>query len=183
MAILVKGRNIEVTDTVRKYAERKLQRLARLVPKLLEVEIELAVERNPRVAHKQTVEVTMRAEGATLRASESSPDMYASIDLVAEKLEKRIERYKGKLYQKPSPELAAVEVVPLPEEEPEESEPHIVRVKRVPMKPMTPEEAAIQMELVGHDFFVFQNAETDEMNVLYRRKDKNYGLIGPVSGQ
>jgi len=185
MDVVVKGRHIEVSPELRQYAEEKIRKLSRYL-NLPKAEVELSVERNPRISANQTVEVTIHTRGPVIRGKESTVDMHASIDLVAEKLEKQIKRYKGKAYNNHnskahglSPEAFAMPPEPQFEEE---SEPSIVKTKQFAVKPMTPEEATMQMELLGHDFFVFTNSETEEINVVYRRGDDNYGLIEPTAG-
>lgn len=185
MEVVVKGRHIEVTPALREYAEEKIRKLSRYL-NLPKAEVELSVERNPRISQNQTVEVTIYTRGPVIRGKESTVDMHASIDLVAEKLEKQIKKYKGKVYNNLSNKThglsAEALAMPLEEEATESSEPSIVKTKQFAIKPMTPEEATLQMELLGHDFFVFTNSETEEINVIYRRSDENYGLIEPRSG-
>jgi putative sigma-54 modulation protein len=181
MRVTVKGRNVQVTDALKAYAEKKLQKLTKYFNNIKEAEVTQSIQRNWHI-----VEVLVEGDGIFLRGEERSGDMYASIDAVVEKLEKQLERFKGKLTAHPRPEelVAAGEgeelsLDELSEEETEEGLPTIVKTKRFSIKPMNPEEAAMQMELLNHDFFVFLNAETEEVNVLYRRKDGNYGLIEP----
>jgi ribosome hibernation promoting factor len=175
MRLQVKGKNVEVTDAIRAYAEEKMGKLERHLNDPTRVEVELAVERNPSIAENQVAEATVWTKGPVLRARESSSDMKASIDQLADKLQRQVKRYREKRRRRRSHEepVAGVPVVP------EEAEPLIVKSKQFPVKPMSPEEAVLQLELVGHDFFVFQNAESGEVNVLYRRRDRNYGLIEP----
>jgi putative sigma-54 modulation protein len=183
MPVIVKGKNIEVTDALRKYAEEKLNHAKKHFNEIIKTEIEFIVEKNPSIAKNQTVEVTLFTKGPLFRAKESSTDMYASIDLVVEKLEKQIDKFKGKTYKSQSHPAEAAEV-PAPEISEEETgevgHPLIVEVRRVPMKPMSPEEAIMQMQLLGQEFFVFTNAETEETNVVYRKKNNTFGLIEPV---
>lgn len=174
MNIMIRGKNIEVTDALRDYVEKRVGKLTRYFDDIQEAQVTLLVERDNHV-----VEVTIPVNGLLLRGEESSPDMYASIDLVVEKLEKQIEKYKTRLAKRlrgPSvKELAGLR----PEKEAEEESPKLVKVKRFAVKPMPVDEAIMQMNLIGHSFFVFANAETEEVNVVYRRKDGNYGLIEP----
>ena len=180
MRVTTKGRHVEVTDAVRAYAEKKLQHLIHILPSVRDAHVIVSTQRN-----WQIVEVLLDGDGVFLRAEERTPDAYASIDAVVEKLEQQIKRFKGKLLQRPR--TGASETVAMPpagaEPEPageeEEPLPVIVRTKRFPLKPMTPEEAAMQMEMLNHDFFVFQDAESGQVNVIYRRRDGNYGLIEP----
>ena len=179
MQFQVKGRNLEVSDTIRSYAEQKLAKLERQLndPR---VELELAVERNPSIAANHVAEATIWTNGPVLRARESSSDMRASIDQLVEKLERQVKRYRSqgrarrrKAARGNGPTEETIPVVP------DEAEPMIVKTKQFAMNPMTPEDAVLQLELIGHDFFVFRSADTGEVNVLYRRRDGNYGLIEP----
>lgn len=185
MDVVVKARHIEVSPALRQYAEDKIRKLSRYLS-LPRAEVELSVEKNPRISANQTVEVTIHTRGPVIRGKESTEDMHASIDLVSEKLEKQIKRYKGKVHDNHSSRAHGLspEALAAPPEtlQPEEAEPGIVKTKQFAVKPMTPEEATMQMELLGHDFFVFTNSETEEINVVYRRSDENYGLIEPTAG-
>lgn len=181
--VIVQGKHLKVTPAVREYAEEKLGKLVRYFDHVQEAQVVLSVERRGNFGKAQVVEVSVRGDGIVLRGEEASPDMYASIDLVVEKLKKQIERYRSKFIdrwrqqesRKKTQALArarrALRAGP--------SEPQVVRVKRFAMKPMTAEDAAMQMELLGHNFFAFRNASTMEVNVLYRRNDGNYGVIEP----
>jgi len=184
MEIIVKGRHIDVTDALRAYAEDKIGRVAKYFDQIKKIEIEFTDEKNPSIVNSKTVEVTVFPKGPILRAKESSGDMYASIDMVVDKLERQIKRFKDKTYKasKNAPSLGEIAQSRMAAGE-REAVPRIVKVKQVAVKPMAPEEATMQMELLGHDFFVFTNAETEEINVVYKRKDSNYGLIEPVHGK
>jgi putative sigma-54 modulation protein len=173
----VKGKNVEVSETLRGYAQEKLGKLERHLHDATRLELELAVERNPSIAENQVAEATVWTKGPILRASERSTDMRASIDLLAVKLERQVQRYRDRRRRGPArhPEPAAGGQPALNAEE----EPFIVKAKQFPVKPMTPEEAVLQLELIGHDFFVFKNVDSDDVNVVYRRRDGNYGLIEP----
>lgn len=185
MEVVIKGRHIEITPGLHQYAEEKIKKLSRYL-NLPKAEVELSTEKNPRISANQTAEVTIYTRGPVIRGKESSADMHASIDLVTEKLEKQIKKYKGKVYNNLNNKAHGLspEAFELPAEgiEEEAEEPSIVKTKQFAVKPMTPEEATLQMELLGHDFFVFTNSETEELNVVYRRKDDNYGLIEPTPG-
>lgn len=187
MQIICSGKHIEMTPALREYAEGKLQKLARFFDHVQEVHVVESVQRGQHI-----VEVTLNASGTLIRAEERSADMYTSIDQVVAKLERQLKRYKERFVtrtreslngQKPS-ELVAASIAgtPQPTGEAEEHLPAIVRTKRFAVKPMGPEEAALEMELVGHDFYVFRNSEDDEIHVIYRRRDGNYGLIEPALG-
>jgi ribosome hibernation promoting factor len=179
MQFQVKGRNLEISDAIRSYAEEKLAKLDRQLadPR---VELELAVERNPSIAANHIAEATIWTDGPVLRAREASSDIRASIDQLVEKLERQVTRYRKQARSRRRRATRAngpsVEAVPLVADE---AEPLIVKTKQFIVKPMSPGEAVLQLELVGHDFFVFRNADTDEINVVYRRRDSNYGLIEP----
>jgi putative sigma-54 modulation protein len=175
MRLRVKGKNVEVSDPIRQYAEEKLQRLERHLHDLTEVELELAVERNPSIADDHIAEATVWTKGPVLRAREAAPDHKASIDQLVEKLTRQAQRYREKRRDHRPRGVANGGGQTMSSE----TEPQIVRTKQFDMKPMSPEEAVLQLELVGHDFFLFRNAETDEINVVYRRKDGGYGLIEP----
>jgi putative sigma-54 modulation protein len=180
MQFQVKGRNLEVSDAIRSYAEQKLAKLERQLqdPR---VELELTVERNPSIAASQVAEATIWTKGPVLRAREASSDMRASIDQLVEKLERQVTRYRkqGRSQRRRAARAngpAPPEVTPVV---PDEEEPVIVKTKQFAVNPMSPEEAVLQLELIGHDFFVFRNADSGDANVVYRRRDGNYGLIEP----
>ncbi len=180
MRLQVKGKNVEVTPALKGYAQEKLGKLERHLSDSARLELELAVEKNPSIAENQVAEATIWTKGPVLRATERSSDMKASIDLLVDKLERQASRYKDKRRRS-----ASRSNHDQPEDrpaEPQEDGPVIVKVKQFPVKPMDPDEAVLQLELIGHDFFVFQNAETNEVNVVYRRRDGNYGLIEPQLG-
>jgi putative sigma-54 modulation protein len=182
--LTVKGRNLVLTDAISAYAEEKIGKLGKYLANGARCEIELWTEKNPSIADNQVVEATIFTKGPVIRAKEASPDMHASIDLVFDKLERQVKKYRGKVVsrsQQGRKEALASEGFMLPDEaeevEAESSAPRIVKTKQFPVKPMAPEEATLQLELVGHDFYVFINAETNETAVVYRRRDGNYGLI------
>ena len=175
MRLQVKGKNLEVSDSIRAYAERKLAKLDPQLHELTQVELELAVERNPSIAANQVAEATIYTKGPVLRARESSSDMKASIDLLTDKLLRQVKHYRDKRSRRNGRPHAApeggIDVTNL--------DPQIVKTKQFVMEPMLAEEAVLQLELVGHDFFVFQNADTNSVNVVYRRRNGGYGLIEP----
>lgn len=172
MKISIRGKNIEVTDALRQQAEKKLSKLDRYLGPDTEAQVTFSVVRGSHV-----VEVTIRLNGYILRGEEATGDMYASIDLVIDKLESQIRKYKTKLARRSKNQRLNELAAKYPEEV--EEEPKVLRTKRFPIKPMPVEEAIMQMNMLGHSFFVFSNAETEEVNVVYRRKDGNYGLIEP----
>ncbi|MBX6350586.1 MAG: ribosome-associated translation inhibitor RaiA [Clostridia bacterium] len=173
--IRLHGKNIEITPALRRYVERKLGRLERYFDEALQVQVTMEVERDNHV-----VEVTVPVAGFILRGEEASPDMYASVDLVWDKLERQIHKYKTRLHRKPRREGAAARSPAAgPAREPAAGTAEVVRVKRFPIKPMTLEEAILQVELLGHDFFVFRDAASEEIHVVYRRREGGYGVIEP----
>lgn len=169
------GKNIEVTEALRNVTEKKLGKLDKYFQGDAEGNVVYSVERNRKI-----IEVTINLPGTILRAEESSDDMYASIDKAVDVLEGQIRKHKTKLQKRYNngETIRFENISPLNEEEGKNG-PKIVRVKRFDMKPMSEEEAILQMELLRHNFFVFMNAESDNLNVLYKRKDGNYGLIEP----
>lgn len=173
MRFTITGRNIEVTSGLREAVEDKLGKLDRFFAPATEATVRLSVQKE-----MQKIEVTIPVKGHIIRAEESSTDMYVSIDLVEEILERQLKKYKNKLIDKkqttPSFSKAFME-----EETQTDDHVEIVKSKKFAVKPMDPEEACIQMELLGHSFYVFLNAETDEVNVVYKRKGGSYGLIEP----
>jgi putative sigma-54 modulation protein len=178
MRLQVKGKNVEVSDSIRRYAEEKLGKLDRQLHALTQVELELCVERNPSIAANQIAEATVWTKGPTLRAREASTDMKSSIDQLTDKLLRQVEHYRAKRSRR---QVRGNGVPPggsmsIPDEE---TGPQIVKSKQFSVKPMSAEEAALQLELVGHDFFVFRNAASEAVNVVYRRRDGGYGLIEP----
>lgn len=172
MRIITRGKNIDVTDALKVHVDKRIGKISRYFDENTEAQVTLSVVKDTHV-----VEAMLLLNGGMLiRAEEKSPDMYASIDMVVEKLERQIRKYKTRINRK------ARQVGTIPGEESrswDEDEPKIVKTKRFAIKPMIPDEAVLQMNLLGHDFFVFTNAETNEANVVYRRKDGNFGLIEP----
>lgn len=178
MEINVRGKNIEATPALVDYAHKKLGKLDKHFEKSTDAQVVLSV-----IKEEHIVEVTLNLNGLILRGEESTGDMYASIDMVVDKLERQVKKYKTRMNKSLrqrgmriiSEKHAAIEA----EERMEEEAPQVVRTKRFPLKPMTVEEAILQMDLLGHNFFVFGNADSDAVNVVYRRKDGDYGLIEP----
>jgi putative sigma-54 modulation protein len=178
MRLQVKGRNLELSDSIRSYAAEKLGKLDRQLHELTLVELELTVEKNPSIADSQIAEATVWTKGPVIRAREASADMKASIDQLTEKLLRQVEHYRDRRRPRPARGNGTIQGGPSELDE-DDSENQIVRVKQFAVKPMTAEEAVLQMELLGHDFFVFRNADTGDVNVVYRRKKSGYGLIEP----
>jgi ribosome hibernation promoting factor len=174
----VKGKNVDVSDSLKDYALQKLGKLEKHLNDAARLELELHVEKNPSISQNQVAEATVWTKGPVLRARESSTDMKASIDLLVAKLERQARRYRDKRRRGPAKgnHDHGVEGSPVV---PSEETAVIVKTKQFAIKPMTPEEAVLQLELIGHDFFVFQNADANDVNVVYRRRDGNYGLIEP----
>lgn len=185
MNLQVKGRNLILTEAISDYAEGKIGKLGKYLADGSRCEVEMWTEKNPSISDNQVVEATIFTKGPVIRAREASPDIYASIDLVFEKLERQVKKYRGKLLshaQGGHREALTSQGFTVPEGAPEAVEeegatPRIVKTKQFMIKPMTPEEAAMQLELVGHDFYVFTSSESQETAVVYRRRDGNYGLI------
>ena len=180
MRLQVKGRNLEVSEQIRTYAEEKLGKLDRLVSDPTRVELELAVEKNPSIADNHVAEATVWTKGPVLRARETSSDMKASIDQLVATLERQVKRYREKRRVAPRRQArdGGIAAEPSPLGAPDDDT-TIVKTKQFSVNPMSPEEAILQLELIGHDFFVFRNAETEIINVVYRRRDGDYGLIEP----
>ncbi len=178
MQITITARNLEITDALKRYAEEKVARLQKFADQITSAHVILSIQK-----HRQIAEVTLRVRELTIRAEESSDSLYSAIDVVADKIERQILRYKekilghsgrGSVRSRFRDETSRVEAEPFSDDGP-----RIVRTKRFAMKPLSPDEAAVQMNLLGHNFFMFRNSGTQEVNVLYRRQDGDYGLIEP----
>ncbi len=173
MRITITGRNIEITDGLKSAVEDKLAKLEKYFTPDTDVFVTLSVEKE-----RQKIEVTIPVKGNIIRSEQVSSDMYVSIDLVEEVIERQLKKYKNKLIsKKQNAESFRKEFIE--KEVDTDDEVQIIRTKRFGMKPMYPEDACVQMELLGHNFFVFRNAETEEVNVVYKRKGNTYGLIEP----
>ncbi|MBQ2985486.1 MAG: ribosome-associated translation inhibitor RaiA [Clostridia bacterium] len=173
MRISINGKNIEVSDYLRDLVTKKVSKLDKYFPEDTEAHVLLAVERN-----RHIVEVTIPYSGGIIRGEEVSGDMYASIDTVLAKVEKQITRHRTKL-EKTLRADAFAEADFADYDDDEDDAGSVVKVKRFSIKPMDVEEAVLQMELLGHSFYVFENADDGLVNVVYKRKDGNYGLIEP----
>lgn len=181
----ITGRNMEVSDRINDYVTKKVSKLDRYLSEIEEARVDLAYIKSARSANdRQVAQITVRGKGFVLRSEERGDDIFATVDTALEKMQRRIERYKGKHYRGRGDGRSAAEVVPTPQvEEEEEAVPVIVRRKRFMITPMDEMEAIEQMQMLGHEnFFVFFNAATNSMNVLYRRRDGTYGLIEPEIG-
>ena len=173
MRYTITGRNINVTPGIRRAVEEKIGKLDRYFNPDTEVIVTLSVQKD-----KQKIEVTIPVKGNIIRAEESSSDMYVSIDLVEEVIERQLKKYKNKIIDKKQSAQSFSDFF-INEEAEDEEEIQIVKTKRFGIKPMDTEEACVQMELLNHNFYVFLNAETEEVNVVYKRKGHSYGLIEP----
>ena len=174
MRITITGRNIELTDGLKGAVEEKLSKLEKYFTPDTDVYFTLSVEKE-----RQKIEVTIPVKGHIIRSEQVSNDMYVSIDLVEEIIERQLRKYRTKLVAKKQSPEAYFQPEFIEAEDDTDEAIKIVRTKKFGMKPMYPEDACIQMELSGHDFFVFRNAETDEVNVVYKRKGNTFGLIEP----
>ncbi len=173
MKFIIIGKNIEVTPGLRSAVEDKIGKLEKYFKPDTEVHVTLSVEKE-----RQKIEVTIPVKGNIIRSEQVSSDMYVSIDLVEEIIERQLKKYKNKLVdQKQSVSFFKQDFIE--KDYMDEEEIKIIRSKRFDIKPMYPEDACIQMELLGHNFFIFCNAETDQINVVYKRKGNTYGLIEP----
>jgi len=181
MQLLIQGRNMEITDWMRSYVEKKLGKLDRYLPLITETRVELSVESTKNANHSQVCQVTLRGKNMLLRAEERAGDMRDAIDAVVDKMYRQIARFKGKRWGRSRAAEPLGEALPLPEDEEEEEEeaPAIVRRKRFVVIPMDEQEAIDQMELLGHDFFLFYNVDASQINVVYRRRDGRYGILQP----
>ena len=173
MKFIISGKNLDVTDGLKAAIEEKIGKLERYFTPETEVHVTLSVEKE-----RQKIEITIPMKGNIVRAEQVSDDMYVSIDLVEEVIERQLRKYKNKLVDRQQ-SAASLSKAFIEEEIEEDDEIKIIRSKKFGMKPMDPEEACIQMDLLGHNFYVFRNAATDEVNVVYKRKGNTYGLIEP----
>ena len=173
MNLVISGKNLDITEGLRSAIEEKIGKLERYFTDTTEVYVTLSTEKN-----RQKIEITIPMKGSIIRAEEVSSDMYVSIDLVEEVIERQLRKYKNKLIDKEQ-NAAHLSQSFIEADEFEDEDIQIIRSKKFAMKPMDPEEACVQMELIGHNFFVFRNSETDEVNVVYKRKGNTYGLIEP----
>ena len=178
MNITIRGKNTEVSESLREYVTKKLGKVNRLLDVANTAQVNLSVEKDRHIA-----EITIPVNGLLIRGEEATGDMYASVDLVMEKLERQVDKYKTRLHRTRFDAGSRGAAVPTPARAAEtaeaDEEPVIVKVKRFALKPMVAAEAAVQMTLLGHDFFVFEDADSGRVNVVYRRRDGNFGLIDP----
>lgn len=191
MKVLIEGKNIELTKAIKDYVNEKLHRLQKHFDHIIkehEIKVKLSFAKNPRITNNNIAEVTVFLDGKIIRSEQSSEDMYASIDLVADKLNRQIEKYKTQHYRsyqhkerpEPNPELAAKFIESQNGKSVIEKNGKLIKSKKFKLHPMTPEEAIDHLDLIEHDFYVFINSKTNIINTVYRRKDGDYGLIEPV---
>ena len=185
MQLTIKGKNLDLNETARDYIDRKIGRLGRYLDSMIiDGTVELSVESTRNAGDSHVAQVTITTNnGAILRGETRAADLRTAVDAVADVMQRKVVRYKERVYRKGKAQAArsivAEPLLPEAEALPEEETPHIVKTKHFAIKPMLPEEAAEQMELLGHDFFVFLNDRTKKVNVVYRRHDGHYGLIEP----
>ena len=191
MEYIVKTRNFELNEKIRDYSEKKIKnKIEKLLDRMTKTEVKFVMEKNPRISENNRVEVTAFASGAVIRVTDTGTDIFEAIDKVSSKLERQIKKYrdkmtrKGRKNHKNTLDITSAEIGKMGsagsgdiEEKIRES---IVKTKSFVLKPISPEEAVIQMEMLGHDFFVFINSETERTAVVYKRRDSNYGLIEPT---
>ncbi len=175
MQVTITGKNLDVTNTLREYIEGRVTRLDRFLPNIDEARVELSMQNSRSAGDRHTVQLTLRANGAILRAEDRSGDVRGSMDAVMDKMQRQVERFKGKHWRSRNRLQEREE----PEEPLEADEREIVRVKRFQTRPMVVDEAIEQMELLSHDFFIFYDADEERFSVVYRRRDGGYGLLVP----
>ncbi len=187
MEFIIKSRNIELDEKIRNYTGRKIKdKIVKILDKIIKLEVKFIFEKNPRINLNNLVEVTVFTAGTVIRATDSGADVFEAVDKVSGKLERQVKKYKEKLISRgrKNSNLKEIKKFETDKAGPERfnggTGEMIVKIKTFTLKPVTPEEAVLQMELLGHDFFVFVNSETGRTAVVYRRKDKNYGLIEPT---
>lgn len=193
MEYVIKGRNFELNEKIKKHAEKKIKnKINKLLNKVVMIEVKLISEKNPRIYLNNRAEVTIFTGGEVIRATDSGLDAFEAVDKVSNKLERQIRKFRGKIINRgrKTSHLLSSKPKEIEFEEPdtknietleEKIRKSIVKTKVFDLKPIAPEEAVIQMEMLGHDFFVFINSETEKTAVVYRRRDKNYGLIEPAT--
>lgn len=174
MKVTVIAKNMELTDALKEIVQKKISKLEKYFEKNVEAKATLSIQKN-----RQIIEVTIPFNGVILRGEESTSDMYKSLDLVEDKLERQIRKQKTRLSRKHGGSVRFGEIGDSDIKSVEEDEGQLVRVKKFGVKPMNSEEAILQMDLLGHNFFVFQDADSNKVNVVYKRKDGDYGLLEP----
>ena len=179
MDLQIIGKHVEISEAVERYLERKLGRLLRHLPDIVESKVEISREKAKSPADRYVVQVTLNSRGTILRGESRARVLNAAIDSAADAMDRQIERYKGRLYERGRKASQAKRQVLPSEITPPEPAKRVVKEKRFVVKPMSLEEATEQMELLGHDFFLFLGADSEKLTVLYRRRDGDYGLIEP----
>ena len=175
MELHISGKNMEISEAIRQHIEKKMGKLSRHLPNIMEGKVEVSIESTKAPQFRYVVQVTLNHSGTLLRGEERASELCAAIDNVAELMDRQIERYKGRLYKKgKGVSLARGELPPAEDTMPPG---RVVKVKRLAVKPMSIEEAIDQMELLGHDFFLFLEAESGQFDLIYLRQDGDYGLI------
>ncbi|MEW6473166.1 MAG: ribosome-associated translation inhibitor RaiA [Actinomycetota bacterium] len=183
MDVVIRGKNVKVSKSLREAAEEHLAKLDRFANGFARAEVDFSEERNPRIAENQKCEVLVHVKGHLLKAHASASEPFAALYAVCDKVEHQVKRLKDKRVARHHPRRVRTQRVELPpiddeeEEQPESATARIVKMKEFTIKPMTPEEAVLQMDLLGHDFFLFTSSETGRAAVIYRRNDGNFGLI------
>ena len=190
MKVVIEGKNIELTKALKDYVDEKLGKLEHHFEQIIkehEVKVKLSVLKNPRITENNITEVTIFLDGRIIRSEQATEDMYASIDLVVDKLDRQIQKYKSKVYRsyqhkaRPLPSAVLSDVLlSNSKEEKSNQEEKIIKSKKFKIHSMSPEEAQMQLDLISHDFYVFVNLKTNQINVLYKRKSGGYGLIEPI---
>jgi putative sigma-54 modulation protein len=179
MRLQIKGRHVEVGDSLRRHAEEKLAKLERQLADPVQVELEFSLEHNPSISANHVAEATIWTKGPTIRACERATAFEAAIDQLVDKLERQVKRYREKRSPRETARRSNGTGAEQPDFSAEQLERMIVKSKQFEVRAMSPEEAALQLELVGHDFFVFENEQSGATNVVYRRRDGGYGHIEP----
>lgn len=191
MKIVIEGKNIELTQGIKDHVNEKLSRLQHHYDNIIkghDVKVKLSVAKNPRITKSNITEVTIFLDGQIIRSEEATEDMYASIDLVVDKLDRQIQKYKTKHFRSyqhksrplPNPDMEGVLLKEEENKKDNHSEGKIIKSKKFQIHLMSPEEASEQLDLIQHDFYVFINSKTKAVNTIYRRKDGDYGLIEPI---
>jgi putative sigma-54 modulation protein len=193
MQLVIKGKNMDVSEKLKQFVESKVNsRLQRVLPDIAEVDVEVTYEKTRSMDGRYVAEITLSTGGTLIRGEQSAADSYSAVDAVLDKIDRQVVRYRSKrstdfikgatalkANRRESLEGVGLEELAGEDEDEEELHGRVVRVKRFAMKPMDPEEAIMQMQMLGHDFFVFFNTEANNVSVVYRRRDGNYGLIEP----
>lgn len=178
MVVLIKGKNLEVAEDAEAYIRRKIDKLERHLPNMDEIKVELTQEMTKAAENRYVAQVTINSHGTLLRGEERAASINAAIDNVIDVLNRQIERFKGKLYRSQRKASSPRRGLAIEQEETRK----VVRLKRFPVRSMSPQEAVDQMEFLGHNFFLFVNSESDTLSVVYQRSDGDYGMIEPELG-